>query len=123
MPKMPRIYWMLGYNIRQGMVVEYQKFMASKAFKEIVAGIERETGIKYVETYGSIIPSTGDEGYFDAYDLWEMPNHAAFDKLRNSPSSNKLVEMTYKYTEPRPGRSMVLRKYSDVKVFWEPKKK
>jgi hypothetical protein len=120
--KMPKIYWMSGYNFKEGKVQEYQKFVGSKAFKKVCAEIEKETGMRYVDTYGTIIPSSTEEGDYDAYDLWELPNHAALDKFRKSSAIGKLVEMSYKYTEPRPSKSVFLRRFSDVKVIYEPKK-
>jgi hypothetical protein len=120
---MPNIYWMSGYNIKEGRVQEYQAFVGSKAFKKVCADIEKETGMKYVETYGTVLPSSTEEGDYDAYDLWEMPNHASLDKIRKSRAVAKLAEMSYKYTEPRPVKSMTLRRFSDLKVIYEPKKK
>ncbi len=120
---MPKMYWMLGYNVRQGKAKAYQAFLKSRAFKKVCAELEAETGIKYVETYGTILPSSTEEGDYDAYDFWELPNHAAQDKLRNSAAIAKLAEMSYKFTEPRPSKSVMLRKSSDVKIIYEPAKK
>ena len=120
---MPKVYWMYGYNIKEGRVQEYQAFINSKAFNEVCAEVEKESGMKCIETYGTIIPSSVEQGDYDAYDLWEMPSHAALDKLRRSPAMAKLSEMTYKFIEPRPVKSILLRKFSDLKVFYEPKKR
>ena len=120
---MPKIYWMSGYNIREGRAKEYQAFLKSKVFKKVCSDFEKETSIGYVETYGIIIPSSGEQGDYDAYDFWEMPNHAAMDKIRDSPAAGKLAEMTYKYVEFRPQKSVLLRKSSDVKILYEPTKK
>lgn len=114
---------MSGYNIKEGRIQEYQAFMGSKAFKKVCAEIEKETGMKFVETYGTVIPSSVEQGDYDAYDFWEMPSRASLDKLRQSPAMAKLSEMTYKFVEPRPVKSILLRKFSDLKVFYEPKKK
>jgi hypothetical protein len=51
-----------------------------------------------------------------------LPNHAALDKIRESSAIVKLVEASYKYTEPKPSKSMLLRRFGDVKVMYEPKK-
>ncbi len=120
---MPKIYWMSGYNIREGKAKAYQAFLKSRAFKKVCAEFEAETGIKYVETYGTIIPSSTEEGDYDAYDFWELPNHAALDKIRNSAAAAKLAEVSYKFAAPRPGKSVLLRKASDVKIIYEPEKK
>ena len=119
---MPKIYWMFGYNIKEGRAKAYQAFLKSKAFKRVCSDLEKETGMRYVETYGTIIPSSGEQGDYDAYDFWEMPNHAALDKGRKSPAFAKLAEISYKYLEFRPVKSVLLRRSSDVKIIYEPKK-
>lgn len=70
-----------------------------------------------------MIPSSGEQGDYDEYDFWELPNHAALDKLRNSAAIAKLEEMSHKFTESRPSKSVILRKSSDVKILYEPEKK
>ena len=120
---MPKIYWMSGYNIKEGRAQEFQTFLKSKAFRKACADVEKETGMKYIETYGTIIPSSAEQGDYDAYDFWELPNHATLDKFRKAPSVAKLAEISYKYTVPRPVKSVLLRKSSDVKIIYEPKKK
>jgi hypothetical protein len=118
---MPKLYWVTGYNLREGKAEEYQKFLASAAFKKVVADVEKQTGMKYVETYSSVIPNSMQADDYDCYDFWEMPNRAAIDKVWG-PAVAKLAEMTYKFTEPRPSKSMLLRKASDTRIIWEPKK-
>ena len=118
---MPKIYWMMGYNIKEGKAGEFQKFLTSAAFKNVCADIEKECGMKYIETYGSVLPSSGEQGYFDCYDFWELPNRAAMDKV-GGPAMAKLSEMSYKFVEPRPSKSQILRKAHEVKIIWEPKK-
>ena len=118
---MPKIYWMTGYNVREGMSEGYQKFLASKAFKKACVDIEKESGMKYIETYGSVLPSSNDAGNYDCYDFWELPNRAALDKV-GGPAVAKLAEMSYKFIEPRPSKSVLVRKVSDVRIIWEPKK-
>jgi hypothetical protein len=119
---MPKIYWMGGYNIREGMYKKYQAFLKSKTFKKLCADMEKETGLKYLATYGTIIPSSLEEGDYAAYDFVEMPNHAALDKLRNSKAGDKMAELSYKYVEPRPSKSVILRLMNEVRVSYEPEK-
>ena len=120
---MPKLYWMTGYNIREAMAREYQRFLKSEAYRRMCVDLEKETGIKYLETYTSVIPSSGEQGDFDAYDLYEMPDHAALGKARNSTAFAKLGEASYKFVERRPFKSVILRTSSDSKVMWEPKPK
>jgi len=119
---MPKIYWMSGFNMREGKHKAYQAFLNSKAFKKLCAQLEAEAGMKYVETYFAIIPSSQDEGDYEAYGFWELPNHAALDRLRNSAAIAKLSEASYEFTEPRPSKSVTLRKASDTKIIYEPEK-
>jgi len=118
---MPKIYWMSGYNVKEGMGKPFQKFLASKAFKEVCADIEKESGMKYVETYARVLPSSAEGGDYDCWEFWELPNRAALDKV-GGPAVARLAEMSYKYTEPRPSKSLILRKANEAKVIWEPKK-
>jgi hypothetical protein len=119
---LPTVYWLSGYNIKEGKMQEYQALLGSKAFKKVCAEVEKESGMKFLETYGTVIPSSVEQGDYDAYDLWEMPSRASLDNLRQSPAMVKLSEMTYKFIEPKPRKSVLLRKFSDLKVFYEPKR-
>ena len=118
---MPKIYWMSGYNIKEGMSKEFQKFLASKAFRKACADVEKESGMKYIETYARVLPSSAEAGDFDCWEFWELPNRATLDKV-GGPAAAKLAEMSYKYAEPRPAKSLILRKANEAKVIWEPKK-
>jgi hypothetical protein len=120
-PKMPKIYWMTGYNIRIGMAEAYQRFLASRAFRKICADIEKECGMKYMVTYSIVLPSSGEQGDYDSWDLWELPNRAALDKV-GGPAAAKYAEMTFKFIEPRPQKSLLLRKANEARIIWEPKK-
>ena len=120
---MPKIYWLMGYNIKEGQAGAYKKFVNSKQFKSLCREVESETRIKYMMTYFTIIPSSGEGSDYDAYDFWELPNHAAMDKIRNSEAMGKLAETSYGFLEPRPRKSVVLRNASDVKIMFDPKVK
>ena len=119
---MPKIYWMTGYNIKPGKHGAYKTLLKSKGFKKMCADVEKETGMRYVETYMAIIPSSSEEGDYEAYDFWELPNHAAMDKIRGSSAMPKLMESFHDLVEPRPTKSIVLRRASDTKILFEPKK-
>jgi len=119
---MPKIYWMSGYNVREGKHNEFRNWLNSKSFKQLCAEVEKETGMRYVETYFRILPSSRGVEDYDAYDFWELPNHAAMDKIRNSQATARLAETSYEFTEPKPSLSIVLRTARDVKIMFEPKK-
>ncbi len=119
---MPKIYWMSGFNIREGKHKEFKSFLNSKKFRKLCEEIGHETGMKYVETYFAIIPSSMEDGDYEAYQFWELPNHAAMDRIRGSESMARMVETSYEFTESRPSKSVILRNASDVKIIFEPKK-
>jgi hypothetical protein len=114
---------MNGFNIREGMYKEYQDFLQSTEFKKLVSEVLKETGARYMSTYGTIIPSSLEQGDYDAYEFVELPNHAALDKMRTAKSMRKLAALSYKYIESRPTKTVLLRKMNEVKVTWEPQKK
>lgn len=120
---MPKIYWMTGYNLREGKSRAYKTFLNSRAFKKLCAQVESETSMKYVVTYFTILPSSLEAGDYDAYDFWELPNHAAMDRIRKSDAAAKLAEASYGFIESKPSKSVILRKASDVKIMFEPQKK
>jgi hypothetical protein len=120
---MPKIYWMSGFNIREGQHTAYKKYLNSKSFKSLCREVESETRIKYMTTYFTIIPSSLEPTDYEAYSFWELPNHAAMDKIRNSEAMGKLAETSYEFVEPRPSKSVVLRNASDVKIMFDPQTK
>jgi len=120
---MPKIHWMIGYNVREGKNKAYKAFLNSRGFRKLCAGVEAETGIKYVVTYFTILPSSLEAGDYDAYDFWELPNHAAMDKIRKSETMARLAEASFGFIESKPSKSVILRKASDVKIMFEPQKK
>lgn len=117
------LYWMVGFNMREGRSSQYKKFLASNEFKQICKKIREQTGIKYLETYYAVIPSSSEEGDYDAYEMWEVPNRAALDRMRESSAFGKLMEKTYGMTEPRPVMSRMLRTAKDVTIMYEPRPK
>jgi hypothetical protein len=119
---LPKIFWMSGYNIREGKYKAYKSFLNSKAFKRIWAEVEEETGVRYVETYFTIIPSSHEAGDYEVYQIWELPDHAAMDKMRRSAAVSKLFEASHGFAESKPSKSVLLRKASDVKILFEPEK-
>jgi hypothetical protein len=118
---MPKLYLMNGYNLRSGMAEAYQKFLVSRTFRKACADFEKETGMKYMVTYSKVIPSSDEPGDYDCWDFWELPNRAALDKV-GGPAAAKLAEMSWKYMEPRPSKTLFVRKANEAHIIWEPKK-
>lgn len=106
---------MSGVNIRKGKARAYQAFLKSRAFKRVIKDVEAETpGAKFLGTYGTIFPSSTEDGDYDAYEFWDLPNFAALDKI-NSAAVTKLTEMLSEFFESRPVKIVFLRKFSDIK--------
>jgi hypothetical protein len=112
---------MISYNIREGQLQEYRKFLSSSEFSAICKNIKKQSGFKWIETYFQIIPSAHGEGDFDVYAVWEFPNMAAWDKARESNAFAELLERSYNMIEPRPTKFTLLRTARDVKIIYEPK--
>ena len=114
---------MMSYNIREGKMEEFQKFLASEGAHKMFLDVEKKTGIKYDGTYFRIVPFARGHGDYDCQDWWEMPNHAALDKVRETNAFADLLRATYAMTEPNPNDSSYWRKAEETKVMWEPKAK
>ncbi len=116
------VYLMVGYNIREGKIEALKKWLGSEEAKEIFRKIEKQSEFRYLNTYFTIIPSSSEQGDFDAYDWWEFPNFAALDHARAVNAWGPYVEKTYNMTEPRPTKFVLMRTREDVQVIYEPKK-
>ena len=82
--------------------------------------LEKATGFRYLQTYFSIIPAFGD---YDCYELWEFPDSAAFDKVRETNAFEEITRRTYDMTDNTAaarGKSILLRTARDVKIIYEP---
>lgn len=107
----------------RGQLSKLQKLLGSKEFRKIRGDIEKQCGVKYIETYFSVLPSSNTAGDYDACEMWEAPNHAALDKVRKANALATLAEKTYGLTEPRPTKWVTLRAARDVKIIYKPKPK
>ena len=119
--KMPKLFWVIAYNLKEGKAEGFQKFLASPAFKKAIADAEKATGMKLVEVYSSVLPNSAEANDYDYYEFWELPNRGALDKVRG-PEMAKLMEIAYPFVEPRPTKSFFLRRAIDTTIIWEPKK-
>jgi len=111
------IHWVMSYYILQEKAAEFLEFMKSDRVKELNAELEKETGIKYVDTY---MPALGF-GEYDCEDWFVAPDWAAFDKLRTSKAFGTInVEVSQFLDERRPWGSRALRSVQDVQPFKPP---
>ena len=95
--------------------------MAAFPGSEVIDGCaERETGMKYVGTYWTVLGF----GEFDCEDWWETPNWAAIDTLRGSAAMEKLFLRIWEldFTDnSRNAQQRMLRTTEDIRTFSPPK--
>ena len=108
------------YYIKAEKMAEYQKWLLSDDAKNLYKRMEKETGIKYIDTYFPIL-GFGD----DAVEDWfEIPDWASLDKLRTSKTQQEMSDKTWDFFDnTRFTSSVVYRTARDVQVFPPPKKK
>jgi hypothetical protein len=110
----------MSYYIVQEKASEYQKWLKSDRAKELFAELEKETGIKYLNTYFTIL-GLGD---YDCEDWGIAPDFSSLDKLRTSKANEKLMVETWNFGDmTRPSKSRIMRAAEDVLIFEPPKEK
>ncbi len=113
------IYWVWSYFGKPGKVTEYLKWLNSDRAKLLASQIEKETGIKYLNTY-TTIQSFGD---YDAEDWWTAPDWACLDKMRECKALAEWTLNTWDMIDQtRPQKSRMMRTVSEVKVIERPEK-
>jgi len=81
------MYYVSSYHLKENKATEYQKWLLSEEAKQLMGEIQQETGMRYVDTYWSILGF----GEYEVEDWWELPNWAALDRLRESDATKKFV--------------------------------
>ena len=113
------IYWVRSYFGKPGKVTEYLKWLNSDEAKLLASQIEKETGIRYLNTY-TVIQSFGD---YDAEDWWAAPDWASLDKMRDCKALAQWTRQTWDMIDQtRPQKSRMMRTVSEVKVIEKPEK-
>lgn len=107
------IYWVMSYYLNQEKATEFQNYVKSDRAKELIAEIEKETGIKYLDTYMPILGF----GKYDCEDWFVASDWSAFDKLRSSQAFTKLNVETWDFIDQtRPMRSRVMRTIQETQI-------
>jgi len=110
-----------SYYLKENKGIEHRKWVQSDEYKQMVADVEKETGMRFVGTYWTV---TGF-GEFDCEDWWEVPSWAALDVQRESKASQEFwrrwleldcIDMS------RPTPTRVVRTTEDIMVMERPKK-
>jgi hypothetical protein len=103
----------MSYYINQEKATEFQKWMKSDRAKELAAECEKETDIKYLDTYMPILGF----GKYDCEDWFVAPDWSAFDKIRTSKASEKRMVETWDFIDQtRPMRSRVMRTIQETQM-------
>ena len=112
------IHWVISYYVVQEKATEFQNYMKSDRAEELFAELEKETSIKYLNTYMTVLGF----GKYDCEDWFVAPDWSALDKLDTSQANNKLAADTLDFVDMRrPMRSRAMRSVQDVQVFEPPK--
>jgi hypothetical protein len=113
------IYWVMSYYIVADKATKFQKWMKSDRAKELAAEFEKETGIKYIDTYFPILGF----GKYDCEDWYLVPDFSAFDKIRASKAFNDMNIETWEFMdETKLMVSRLMRTAEDVLITEPPKK-
>jgi len=115
------MYWVTGYFTKAEKASAFRAWLLSPEVKARFASVERESGARYLDTYWTI----NSLGEFDVEDWWELANWAVFDRLRDSPSFQKLVLQSWELgflDLSRPARSRMMRSTQDAKTLAPPEK-
>jgi hypothetical protein len=73
--------WIFGYNIQDGKVPAFEKYLASAKFQSLRDDLLRQTGIRIAKTFLVCEPTPQERDDYSAWDLWELPDYAAIDKF------------------------------------------
>jgi hypothetical protein len=115
------MFWVTSYYLKVEKTSAYQQWLLSPEAQTLMADVERETGMKYVGTYWTVLGF----GEFDCEDWWETPNWAAIDTLRESAAIGRLFERTWELDfadNSRNAQQRMLRTTADIRTFSPPRK-
>ena len=108
------------YYVKAEKMADFQKWLLSSDAKDLIKRLEKEIGIKYIDTYVPIL-GFGDDAIVDWY---EIPNWATLDKVRTSKTMQEMSDKTWDFMDTtRFVSSVVYRTTSDVQITAPPKKK
>jgi hypothetical protein len=109
--------WISNYNIREGRMTEYQKYVKEneKKIKE-----HAPKGMKFLGVYFYVLGF----GPYHVAELWEISDYADLDAFRNhnDPAWLKLMEESAEFATNEPIVSWLMREAADTKIT-EPKPK
>jgi hypothetical protein len=86
------LYCATRYELQSGKGSEYQDWIASTDNRKYWDEIEKETGVKYTNTYFTIF-ALGDS---ECETWWSMPDWASIGKLRSCRSFQEWIEKVHR---------------------------
>lgn len=114
------IYMVMTYDLVPGKVTEFQNWLKSDKAKELFAQGEKETGLKYLNTYMPIL-GLGD---YDCEDWCIAPDWSAFDKIRASKAWDDINIETWDFIDQtRPMKTRIMRVIQETLISEKPAKK
>ena len=117
-----KMYWVSSYYLKENKALEYQQWLLGEEATQLLAEVEKETGIRYMNTYWAILGF----GEYDVEEWWEVPNWTAMDSIRESKAMDKFFTRTNEldFVNPnRPASNRMLRSTKDVKIMAPPEVK
>jgi hypothetical protein len=114
------VYYVTPYFLKSDEAAAYRDWLNSRKAKRLVKAYEKETGIKYIGTFFSVLGF----GEYDAEDWWEMKEYGDFDKTRESKVQDEIMAEVYPFIDmTRNVPARLYRSASDVRIFEFSKKK
>ena len=114
------MYWVSSYYLKENKAGDLQRWLLSDEAKELMAAVEKETGMHYM---GNFWPILGF-GEYDVEEWWEVSDWATLDKFREAQSMNRLYQKYFELDvvdQSRAGSNRMMRSTGDVRIF-EPEK-
>lgn len=91
----------------------FKEWLLSDEVEDLTAQIEEETGVRYVETYFTILGF----GEYTFETWWELPTWAGLDEMRESEAAIEFTSKMLTFTDQsRSGTARALRTPADVQV-------
>ncbi len=115
------MFWVSNYYLKTDKAAAYQQWLLSPEAIALVADVERETGMRYVQTYWTVLGF----GEFDCEDWWEISNWAAIDTMRESQAVETLFMRAWELgfaDNSRPSQQRILRTTQDIKTYRLPER-
>lgn len=107
------MYLVASAHTKPGKNQEFKEWLQSDEVEELVSRIEEESGVRYIQTYFSILGF----GEYTYETWWELDDWSDVDRLRDSEASTEFAEKALTFIDQsRSSSTRVLRTPGDVQV-------